>query len=116
MSDVFVVEGPAREAHLGYLAEYHPFKLPLNGTGYLAGEFPDGITSVEGAPVRATVRVLLRAAPGNPWDGAIVAEVESTESGTWRVDGLPTHLKYDVVGRKAGFNDVIMSNVSPVLP
>lgn len=83
------------------------------GNGYLAGEFPGGTTTVEGAPVSATVRVLLRTESGHAGDGAVVAEVQSAPDGTWRVDGLPTGLKYDVVGRKNGHNDVIMANVTP---
>lgn len=85
------------------------------GNGYLAGEFPGGITTVDGVPVTATVRVLLRTVAGHPGDGSLVAEVESAPDGTWRVDGLPTGFKYDVVGRKAGFNDVIIANVSPAI-
>lgn len=88
-------------------------QLPMKGVGWLAGTLPKGLTTVDGTPVFATVRVLLRAASGALGDGAVVAEVQSTSAGTWRVDGLDPSLKYDVVGRKAGFNDVIMANVSP---
>lgn len=88
---------------------------PKPGDGYLAGEFPGGITTVDNAPVSASVRVLFRPQDGAPGDGIVVAEVLSSTSGTWRVDGLNTALKYDVVGRKAGFNDVIKANVSPAL-
>lgn len=95
--------------------ELNQFRLPLSGVGYLAGQFPDGITTVEGVPVNATVRVLLRTVAGHPGDGSLVAEVESAPDGTWRVDGLPTGFKYDVVGRKAGFNDVIMADISPTV-
>lgn len=86
---------------------------PAPGNGYLAGEFPDGITTVEGAPVSATVRVLYRPAAGALGDGVVVAQVQSAHDGTWRVDGLNPALRYDVVGRKAGLKDVIMSNVQP---
>lgn len=61
----------------------------------------------------ATVRVLYRPDSGEPGDGAVVAETQSAPDGTWRVDGLNPALKYDVVGRKSGHNDVIMANVSP---
>lgn len=88
--------------------------LPAKGVGWLAGTLPKGLTTVDGTPVSATVRILLRGASGSLGDGAVVAEVQSTLAGTWRVDGLDPSLKYDVVGRKAGFNDVIMANVSPV--
>ena len=87
--------------------------IGLAGVGWLAGTLPKGLTTVDGTPVFATVRVIQRLAPGELGDGAVVAEVQSTSAGTWRVDGLNPSLKYDVVGRKAGFNDVIMANVSP---
>lgn len=88
--------------------------LPRSGgSGYLAGEFPDGITTVGGAPVEAIVRVLLRTDEMALGDGALVRQVQSAPDGTWRVDGLDPALRYDVIGRKAGFNDVIMANVSP---
>ena len=89
--------------------------LPSAGNGFLAGQFPDGITTVDGTPVSATVRVLYRPASGEPGDGAVVAEVQSAPDGSWRVDGLNTALRYDVVGRKAGHNDVIMANVTPAV-
>ena len=88
---------------------------PTPGTGHLAGSFPDGITSIEGQPTSATVRVLYRPESGHPGDGAVVAQVQSAPDGTWRVDGLNPALKYDVVGRKSGHNDVIMANVQPVV-
>lgn len=87
--------------------------IGVEGTGYLAGSFPGGITTVDGVPTPATVRVLYRPEAGQPGDGALVAEVQSAPDGSWRVDGLDPALKFDVVGRKAWFNDVIMSNVSP---
>lgn len=86
---------------------------PLAGQGYLAGEFPGGTTTVEGAPVSAAVRILYRPAAGALGDGVVVTEVQSALDGTWRVDGLNPALKYDVVGRKNGHNDVIMANVTP---
>lgn len=89
-------------------------RLPPRGNGYLAGTFPDGITTVDGVPVEATVRVLYRPEGGEIGDGALVAQVKSNPDGTWRVDGLNLDLKYDVVGRLAGFNDVITAGVYPV--
>lgn len=87
--------------------------MPPPGNGYLAGEFPGGITTVDAVPVSATVRVLYRPVPGSLGDGLLIAEVQSAPDGTWRVDGLNPALRYDVVGRKAGLKDVIMSNVQP---
>lgn len=86
------------------------------GAGWLAGEFPAGITSVDGTPASAEVRVLVRKPSQEYGDGVLVAVVQSAADGTWRVDGLDPSQRYDVVGRKSGFNDVIMSNVKPVVP
>lgn len=92
-----------------------PYALPsslLNarGSGFLAGEFPGGITTVDGVPGPAQIRVLHRAT------GEVVAETTSAFDGTWRVDGLNPNMRFDVVGRKDGFNDVIVANVQPVAP
>ena len=89
--------------------------LPPRGNGYLAGEYPGGTTTVEGAPQSATVRVLYRPAEGRLGDGVVVASTTSAPDGTWRVDGLDPTLRYDVVGRKGGFNDVIVANVQPAV-
>lgn len=87
----------------------------FTGNGYLAGDYPGGITTVEGTPVGALVRVIFRDTAGSIYDGVVVAEARSAPDGTWRVDGLNPNLRYDVVGRKSGFNDVIVSNVQPVV-
>lgn len=84
------------------------------GAGYLAGSFPDGITSIEGVPGSASIRVMYRV-PGFPPDGVVVAETVSSPDGTWRIDGLNPDLKYDVICRHEGYNDMILSNVSPAL-
>lgn len=91
-------------------------RLPANGAGFLAGSFPDGLTTVDGVPAEAEVRVLFRPASGGVSDGVVVATVMSGQDGVWRVEGLDPALRFDVVGRKAGFNDVLMSNVQPVVP
>lgn len=107
-----VVDPIANEGVLPHRAEWQPYRLRLNGDGVLAGTWPDGITTLDLLPVSATVRVLLRA-KGHPGDGTLVAEVQSGPDGTWRVEGLPSHLRYDVVGRYRGRNDVIWADVAP---
>ena len=87
----------------------------FTGNGYLAGSFPGGITTVDGVPVSAEVRVEFRGDAGSISDGFVVAKTLSAPDGTWRVDGLNPALRYDVVGRKDGFNDVIVANVQPVV-
>lgn len=81
--------------------------------GYLSGSYPDGITKVEGVPGPATIRVLHRPPSGGYADGLLIAEVVSGPDGTWRVDGLDPALRYDVVCRLEGYQDMILSNVTP---
>ena len=90
--------------------------LPNRGSGYLSGEYPDGITTIEGVPVSAEVRVLVRGEFGDDLDGAVVNTTTSAADGTWIVEGLDPDLKYDVVVRKEGYNDVMVTNVSPWNP
>src|SRR5690554_6802948 len=81
--------------------------MPLTGDGYFAGEHPGGTTTVEGAPVSATVLVYQRDS------GQLIAQTESSQSGEWIVTGVDISKAHDIVGRKEGFNDVIVSNVMP---
>lgn len=92
---------------------YSEFSLPLNGGGYFAGTFPDGITTIAGKPVSAKIRVLLRTKINGYGDGSIVATTTSAPDGTWYIGGLEQNLRYDVVARYDGENDVIASNVTP---
>jgi hypothetical protein len=103
------------EAVIPWHRPYDAFTLPRRGRGYLAGTVPDGVTRVEGEAASATVRVLLRARKGHPGDGALIEEVVSASNGEWRVDGLPETMKYDVVGRLEGYNDVIVAGVTPAV-
>ena len=116
MADAFVVPFTVRDYSAARAISFLGRKVPMerNGDGYLAGEFPDGATTVDGAPVAATVRVMVRK-PGDLADGFVVIETQSAPDGTWRVDGLPGRFKYDVVGRKDGFNDVLVADVTPVV-
>lgn len=114
MSEIYSVTEPFPETRLSYIAVYRPFVLDMTGSGYLSGEFPIGITTVEGVPVTATVRVLIRSSTSRYSDGVVVAEVQSAPDGSWLVAGLNPKLRYDVIGRLDGFNDVIASNVKPV--
>lgn len=88
-------------------------RKPLFGDGYLAGDAPDGTTTVEGTPTPITVRVVLRTPQGSAGDGLLVAETQSNAAGLWRVEGLNPLLRYDVIGRLLGKKDVIVSDVTP---
>ena len=82
------------------------------GTGYLAGDYPVGITKVDGVPSAVEIRVLWRGRGDD--DGCLVAKTMSDNTGTWRVSNLNPNLRYDVVARKDGFKDQIMTDVTPV--
>ena len=90
--------------------------IPLaKGAGYLSSSFPDSITSVEGVPVSAEVRVLLRYPTLPRLDGRLIASTTSAADGTWRINGLNPAQRYDVVARLAGRNDVIMAGITPAV-
>ena len=90
--------------------------IPLaKGAGYLSSSFPDSITSVEGVPVSAEVRVLLRYPTLPRLDGRLIASTTSAADGTWRINGLNPAQRYDVVARLAGQNDVIMAGITPAV-
>lgn len=95
-----------------YVTDMRGFR-PARGNGYLGDAAPDGITTVDDVPASVTVRILYRPQSGAQGDGVVVAEMLSAPDGTWRVDGLNPSLKYDIVVRRAGCNDVIQSNVTP---
>lgn len=104
-----------KNASIPFTRSYVEVKIPLNGLGYFGGTFPDGLTTIAGKPISATIRVVLRTPINGYGDGVLVATTQSNPDGTWRINGIPTHLKYDVIARYDGENDVIMSNVSPAL-
>lgn len=88
---------------------------PNSGAGYLAGEAPDGITTLRGAPVSAEVRVLLRTnITGHPNDGLLIASTISAVDGTWRIEGIDPGILVDVVFRLDGYNDILMSSVHAI--
>ncbi|WP_151835274.1 hypothetical protein [Acinetobacter junii] len=94
--------------------EISPYVLP-KGIGYFESSFPDYITSEDGVPVSCEVRVHLRTVSTTGSDGALIAKTISKADGTWRIDGLNTNFKYDVICRHNGYNDLIYSNVSPLV-
>lgn len=86
-------------------------RTPRKGRGYLAGELP---TSVLGVPTQVLVRALYRPANGVLGDGSVVASTLSSVAGIWQILDLDPALKFDIVARYPGYNDVIVSNLSPV--
>lgn len=93
-----------------YLAHPQYTKIKWRGVGHIAGEAPSGRVTIDGVPGVAEVRLHHRES------GRLLKVVQSAPDGTYRFDGLNTQVKFDVVGRKDGFNDVIVSNVQPAAP
>lgn len=83
----------------------------FSGTGYLAGEAPDGLTTVVGVPVSALVQVLWRDPDTD--EEHFVSSTTSDVDGTWRVTGINHAIQYLVRGIKPGWNDVTVVGVTP---
>lgn len=82
---------------------------PWNGPGYIAGEAPDGLLTVNSAPARRYIYVLDRASR------IVVGAVWSASDGTYRIDNLSPATLVDVIARDytGTYNDAIVSRVSP---
>lgn len=80
--------------------------------GYIAGESPDGIVTLDSVPGVAVVDLLVRAT--NLWIRREVSRLD----GTYRFDALPLGVQYDVIGRDITdtWGDVIVSRVQPYAP
>lgn len=83
------------------------------GTGFFAGEAPDGLTTVYGDPISADVFVYWRD-PDDPMAQEIlVGATKSAPDGTWRITGLNYNLQYVVRARASGRDDVTVVGVQP---
>ena len=87
---------------------------PQGGNGLLSGSFPlSMITQGGNLPSQADIRILYRPEQGAGGDGYVVATTTCNADGTWQVSGLDENLKFDIVARIPGYNDVIISDVQP---
>lgn len=113
--DSTAIDEPLKPAFIKRMPFYRFVSLfDARGDGFLAGEFPNGITTNDGVPVSATVRALTRGENGRSADSVFGGEVVSNADGTWVIAGLNAQIPFDVVGRLAGKNDVVTANVLPV--
>ncbi|WP_202758269.1 hypothetical protein [Delftia acidovorans] len=82
---------------------------PTARQGYLAGEYPQGITTKNGIPCKA--RILVTEASTY----RAVASTVTSESGTWLVAGLDTERRYNVIARDIAqeYSDVVAVRVRP---
>ena len=87
--------------------DYAP--LPPAGSGYIAGEPPDGLVTFNGAPAVRVVDVFDRDT------NILVGSTMSAADGTYRITGLNINRTYDVRarGRDEHENDVIVARVTP---
>lgn len=87
---------------------------PEGGNGLLSGSFPLSLITQGGnLPSQANIRILYRPEQGASGDGYVVATTTCNADGTWQVSGLNENLKFDIVARIPGFNDVLISDVQP---
>lgn len=87
---------------------------PQGGDGLLSGSFPLSMLTNEGnLPSQAEIRILYRPNTGDLGDGYVVATTTCNADGTWQVSGLDEDLKFDIVARIPGYNDVLISDVQP---
>lgn len=78
------------------------------GTGYIGGESPNGLTTFEGLPISAIVMVFHH----DTHD--FIKSTQSNTDGTWMIEGLDHTQYYDIQGRFSDKNDVIVSNIKPI--
>lgn len=107
----YLLRGPAKYKRVRSEPATSRLIKDFYGTGYFSGGYPDFVTKVDGVPGPVEVRVLWRGYGDD--DGYLVAQTTSNDAGIWRVDKLNPNLRYDVVVRKEGFNDLIMTDVTP---
>lgn len=81
----------------------------VSGAGYIAGESPDGLVTVNSAPGARRVEVRHRATL------SVVEITFSNADGTYRVNGLDPAQLFDVIATDwtGTYNDVIVSRVLP---
>lgn len=88
---------------------YRPYQGAFFGSGYIAGEAPTGLVTVNGSAAAREVEVRDRLTR------TVVATMFASSSGVYRFDSLSPDLEFDVIGRDyAGiYNDAIVGRVRP---
>ena len=83
------------------------------GTGFFAGEAPDGLTTVYGDPIPADVFVYWRDQDNPLEKEVLVGAAKSAQDGTWRIMGLNYNLQYVIRARAQGYNDTTVVGAMP---
>ena len=84
----------------------------FGGPGRIAGDSPDGIATVAGAPAKVPIRVVHRTS------NRVVGFTVSDENGNWEVSNLNPDLLYYVIAfdPTEQFNAVVRDRIVPVVP
>lgn len=83
------------------------------GTGFFAGEAPDGLTTVYGDPIPADVFVYWRDHDSPLEKEVLVGATKSAQDGTWRIMGLNYNLQYVIRARAQGYDDATVVGARP---
>lgn len=83
------------------------------GTGFFAGEAPDGLTTVYGDPIPADVFVYWRDQDNPLEKEVLVGAAKSSQDGTWRIMGLNYNLQYVIRARAQGYDDATVVGAAP---
>lgn len=77
--------------------------------GYIAGEAPDGLVTLNSAPGRAEINLFAEAT--NAW----LRSTLSTSAGIYQFDSLDRSLSYYVLGKDltGTYNHVVMGRITP---
>lgn len=80
------------------------------GEGYLGGDFPDGIVTIDGVPSSADMEIRLKSE--DPiLDNSLVATAKASQAGTWKVPGVSTEQQFNVIAKHEGEQDVYIPGV-----
>lgn len=82
------------------------------GLGYIAGEAPDGIVTLDNVPGCAEIDLFRRS------DRVWLRRQVSADDGSYLFDGIPLDVEYDIIGRDITntWGDVIVGRVRPYAP
>ena len=83
------------------------------GTGFFAGEAPDGLTTVYGDPIPADVFVYWRDHDNPLEKEVLVGATKSAQDGTWRIVGLNYNLQYVIRARAQEYDDATVVGAMP---
>jgi hypothetical protein len=86
-----------------------PYGKAWFGHGYIAGNLPEGIVTINGTPAAREVELRVR------HSREVVAAVMSADDGTYRFDWVSPSLEFDAIARdwRREWKDVIEPAITP---